>query len=186
VWDTAPMSCPSWHRRSHPLHTPVAFAWRLSIYQNTIQDIRVITTRGNVIGVNWGKKKHLNKILYIKNSHHFQYYICHEHGKINCNPSTTQEVTKIPVTTMVTPNYITPAVVDICSPWSYILVIKYHSTPTSYSGGLGFKSQPRDQLTWVRFIFIFLSFSKQMLGLVPQITPQLLPSTHLMLYCLNY
>jgi hypothetical protein len=52
--------------------------------------------------------------------------------------------TKLGVTTIVTTNEIKPALETSAVP---DLVIKHHSTPASYSEGLGFKSQPRAQVT---------------------------------------
>jgi hypothetical protein len=36
------------------------------------------------------------------------------------------------------------------------------STPASYSGGRGFKSRPRDRLSWLRFSVVFLIPSSKM------------------------
>jgi hypothetical protein len=51
------------------------------------------------------------------------------------------------------------------------------STPVSYSGSSGFKSQPADLLSRPRFFVIFLSPSRQILGLLLKIRPRLPPFT---------
>jgi hypothetical protein len=98
-WDIAPMSHPSPYRHSHPLRTPVAFAWRLSTYQNTNSVYQSNRNRGQSdwCEVRDGHNKKLKQ---------FQY----EQGNINWNISITKpavicavETSRVPILTSLWP-----------------------------------------------------------------------------------
>jgi hypothetical protein len=52
----------------------------------------------------------------------------------------------------------------------------------SIFGGPGFKAWPRDRLSWLIFLVVFLSPSRHMLGLYLKIRPQLLTSRSFAIY----